>query len=43
MRSKVGEKGKKTLKRFSYNSANNKKFLTIKEIQKKKFEFYKFS
>ena len=35
MRSKVGEKGKKTFKRFSYNSANNKKFLTIKEIQKK--------
>ena len=35
MRSKVGEKGKKPLKRFSYNSANNKKFLTIKEIQKK--------
>ncbi|MAV76776.1 MAG: UDP-N-acetylglucosamine 4,6-dehydratase (inverting) [Candidatus Marinimicrobia bacterium] len=30
--SKNGEKGKKTNKRFSYNSANNKKFLSIKEI-----------
>lgn len=35
LKSKIGEKGKKTTKRFSYNSANNKRFLSIKEIQKK--------
>tara|TARA_E500000178_G_C16948493_1_gene720020 strand:- start:986 stop:1408 length:423 start_codon:yes stop_codon:yes gene_type:complete len=35
LKNKLGEKGKKVLKRFSYNSANNKKFLSIKEIKKK--------
>jgi len=33
--SKNGEKGKKPKKRFSYDSANNKKFLSIKEIKNK--------
>ena len=35
LKSRSGEKGKKALKRFSYNSSNNKKFLTIKEIKNK--------